>query len=168
MRTRPRAHLYQPLLHRSEIYRLFFFFPVRRKLSGKSKKWRSIFNLGRSVDSKGKLNRNGSVFIRSPGITGKVSRQDEWLQFASGRDFLFEDWFIDKIHTIIDLFVFLLLTTEKAALRPSRSMESLCSLPTGVAKTDMHEFDGINFSLLSHCVAVIVTGELMVLLIWPR
>ncbi|CAG00569.1 unnamed protein product [Tetraodon nigroviridis] len=65
----------------------------KRKLSGKSKKWRSIFNLGRSVDSKGKLNRNGSVFIRTPGIT------------------------------------------EKAALRPSRSMESLCSLPTEALTT---------------------------------
>ncbi|XP_076607501.1 rho GTPase-activating protein 31 [Chaetodon auriga] len=60
----------------------------KRKFSGKSKKWKSIFNLGRSVDSKGKLSRNGSVFIRAPGMT------------------------------------------EKAALRPSRSMESLCSLPT--------------------------------------
>lgn len=60
----------------------------KRKLSGKSKRWKSIFNLGRSVDSKGKLSRNGSVFIRAQGIT------------------------------------------EKAALRPSRSMESLCSLPT--------------------------------------
>ncbi|XP_042354977.1 rho GTPase-activating protein 31 [Plectropomus leopardus] len=59
----------------------------KRKFSGKSKKWKSIFNLGRSVDSKGKLSRNGSVFIRAQG-------------------------------------------TEKAALRPSRSMESLCSLPT--------------------------------------
>lgn len=39
----------------------------RRKLSGKSRKWRSIFNLGRSVDSKGKLSRNGSVFIRTSG-----------------------------------------------------------------------------------------------------
>ncbi|CAN9501429.1 unnamed protein product [Ophioblennius macclurei] len=60
----------------------------KRKLSGKSKRWKSIFNLGRSVDTKGKLSRNGSVFIRAQGIT------------------------------------------EKAALRPSRSMESLCSLPT--------------------------------------
>ncbi|XP_041656680.1 rho GTPase-activating protein 31 isoform X2 [Cheilinus undulatus] len=60
----------------------------KRKFSGKSKKWKSIFNLGRSVDSKGKLSRNGSVFIRAQGIK------------------------------------------EKAALRPSRSMESLCSLPT--------------------------------------
>lgn len=51
---------------------LDFFLCIRRKLSGKSKKWRSIFNLGRSVDSKGKLNRNGSVFIRASGITGKV------------------------------------------------------------------------------------------------
>ncbi|KAM9728411.1 rho GTPase-activating protein 31 isoform 2-T3 [Menidia menidia] len=60
----------------------------KRKISGKSKKWKSIFNLGRSVDSKGKLSRNGSVFVRAQGMT------------------------------------------EKAALRPSRSMESLCSLPT--------------------------------------
>ncbi|XP_056140433.1 rho GTPase-activating protein 31 [Lampris incognitus] len=61
----------------------------KRKFSGKSKKWKSIFNLGKSVtDSKGKLSRNGSVFIRGPSVT------------------------------------------EKAALRPSRSMESLCSLPT--------------------------------------
>ncbi|KAM8898710.1 rho GTPase-activating protein 31 [Spinachia spinachia] len=59
----------------------------KRKFSGKSKRWKSIFNLGRSVDSKGKLSRNGSVFIRAQG-------------------------------------------TEKAALRPSRSMESMCSLPT--------------------------------------
>ncbi|XP_038133461.1 rho GTPase-activating protein 31 [Cyprinodon tularosa] len=51
----------------------------------KSRKWKSIFNLGRSVDSKGKLSRNGSVFIRAQG------------------------------------------TSDKAALRPSRSMESLCS-----------------------------------------
>lgn len=65
----------------------------KRKFSGKSKKWKSIFNLGRSVDSKGKLSRNGSVFIRAPGIT------------------------------------------EKAALRPSRSMESLCSLPTDDDRT---------------------------------
>ncbi|KAM7374282.1 hypothetical protein PAMP_006950 [Pampus punctatissimus] len=65
----------------------------KRKFSGKSKKWKSIFNLGRSVDSKGKLSRNGSVFIRAQGIT------------------------------------------EKAALRPSRSMESLCSLPTDDDRT---------------------------------
>ncbi|KAM4547185.1 rho GTPase-activating protein 31 [Fundulus diaphanus] len=57
----------------------------KRKFSGKSKKWKSIFNLGRSVDTKGKLSRNGSVFIRAQGAP------------------------------------------EKAALRPSRSMESLCS-----------------------------------------
>ncbi|XP_061596822.1 rho GTPase-activating protein 31 isoform X2 [Cololabis saira] len=57
----------------------------KRKFSGKSKRWKSIFNLGK--DSKGKLSRNGSVFIRGQGIM------------------------------------------EKAALRPSRSMESLCSLP---------------------------------------
>ncbi|XP_029376004.1 rho GTPase-activating protein 31 [Echeneis naucrates] len=65
----------------------------KRKFSGKSKKWKSIFNLGRSVDSKGKLSRNGSVFIRAQGIT------------------------------------------EKAALRPSRSMESLCSLPADDDRT---------------------------------
>ncbi|XP_040006994.1 rho GTPase-activating protein 31 [Xiphias gladius] len=65
----------------------------KRKFSGKSKKWKSIFNLGRSVDSKGKLSRNGSVFIRAQRIT------------------------------------------EKAALRPSRSMESLCSLPTDDDRT---------------------------------
>ncbi|XP_078121997.1 rho GTPase-activating protein 31 [Sander vitreus] len=64
----------------------------KRKFSGKSKKWKSIFNLGRSVDSKGKLSRNGSVLIRAQG-------------------------------------------TEKAALRPSRSMESLCSLPTDDDRT---------------------------------
>ncbi|XP_008425226.1 rho GTPase-activating protein 31 [Poecilia reticulata] len=57
----------------------------KRRFSGKSKKWKSIFNLGRSVESKGKLSRNGSVFIRAQGAS------------------------------------------EKAALRPSRSMESLCS-----------------------------------------
>uniref|UniRef100_A0A8C5E9P3 Rho-GAP domain-containing protein n=1 Tax=Gouania willdenowi TaxID=441366 RepID=A0A8C5E9P3_GOUWI len=65
----------------------------KRKLSGKSKKWKSIFNLGKSVDSKGKLSRNGSVFIRAQG------------------------------------------TAEKASLRPSRSMESLCSLPTDDDRT---------------------------------
>ncbi|XP_064837068.1 rho GTPase-activating protein 31-like isoform X1 [Oncorhynchus masou masou] len=61
----------------------------KRKLSGKSKTWKSIFNLGKSVtDSKGKLSRNGSVFLRAQNIT------------------------------------------EKAAIRPARSMDSLCSLPT--------------------------------------
>ncbi|XP_076024856.1 rho GTPase-activating protein 31 isoform X2 [Genypterus blacodes] len=66
----------------------------KRKLSGKSKRWKSIFNLGKSgTESKGKLSRNGSVFIRAQGIT------------------------------------------EKAALRPSRSMESLCSLPTDDDRT---------------------------------
>ncbi|XP_051528245.1 rho GTPase-activating protein 31-like [Myxocyprinus asiaticus] len=60
----------------------------RRKFSGKSKKWKSIFSLGRSViDSKGKLSRNGSVFMRGQNIT------------------------------------------EKPAIRPSKSMDSLCSLP---------------------------------------
>ncbi|XP_068187087.1 rho GTPase-activating protein 31 [Antennarius striatus] len=73
----------------------------KRKFSGKSKKWRSIFNLGRSMDSKGKLSRNGSVFIRAPGLT------------------------------------------EKTALRPSRSMESLCSLPTDDDRTGSSPSSGI-------------------------
>uniref|UniRef100_H2LQN2 Rho GTPase activating protein 31 n=1 Tax=Oryzias latipes TaxID=8090 RepID=H2LQN2_ORYLA len=68
----------------------------KRKFSGKSKKWKSIFNLGRSVESKGKLSRNGSVFIRAQGIT------------------------------------------QKAALRPSRSMESLCSLPPDDERSGSH------------------------------
>ncbi|XP_074529246.1 rho GTPase-activating protein 31 isoform X2 [Halichoeres trimaculatus] len=72
----------------------------KRKFSGKSKKWKSIFNLGRSVDSKGKLSRNGSVFIRAQGIK------------------------------------------EKAALRPSRSMESLCSLPTDDDRTGTNSSSG--------------------------
>lgn len=117
-----------------------FSFAVRRKLSGKSKKWRSIFNLGRSVDSKGKLNRNGSVFIRAPGVTGKAPRWETLLQSGSGRDFLFEEKYISIIHIMTDGLYFT-FTAEKAALRPSRSMESLCSLPTGVAKTCMHAFD---------------------------
>ncbi|XP_029925641.1 rho GTPase-activating protein 31 [Myripristis murdjan] len=46
----------------------------KRKFSGKSKKWKSIFNLGKSVsDSKGKLSRNGSVFIRGQSLTEKTS-----------------------------------------------------------------------------------------------
>ncbi|XP_073697377.1 rho GTPase-activating protein 31-like [Garra rufa] len=58
----------------------------RRKFSGKSKKWKSIFSLGRSViDSKGKLSRNGSVFMRAQN------------------------------------------PSEKTAIRPSKSMDSLCS-----------------------------------------
>ncbi|KAF5909541.1 rho GTPase-activating protein 31, partial [Clarias magur] len=55
----------------------------------KSKKWKSIFSLGRSVaDSKGKLSRNGSVFMRAQNVS------------------------------------------EKTGIRPSKSMDSLCSLPT--------------------------------------
>ncbi|KAG8450080.1 hypothetical protein GDO86_002631 [Hymenochirus boettgeri] len=61
----------------------------KRKLSTKSKKWKSIFNLGKSgSDSKSKLSRNGSVFIRG--------QKD---------------------------------MTEKATIRPAKSMDSLCSLP---------------------------------------
>ncbi|CAN2387757.1 SH3 domain binding [Pristimantis euphronides] len=62
----------------------------KRKLSTKSKKWRSIFNLGRSgTESKSKLSRNGSVFVRGQKEMG-----------------------------------------EKATIRPAKSMDSLCSLPT--------------------------------------
>lgn len=44
----------------------------RRKLSSKSKKWKSIFNLGRSgSDSKSKLSRNGSVFVRGQRLSGE-------------------------------------------------------------------------------------------------
>ncbi|XP_054830614.1 rho GTPase-activating protein 31 [Eublepharis macularius] len=60
----------------------------KRKLSTKSKKWKSIFNLGRSgSESKSKLNRNGSVFVRGQKLS------------------------------------------EKATIRPAKSMDSLCSLP---------------------------------------
>ncbi|XP_025945729.1 rho GTPase-activating protein 31 [Apteryx rowi] len=60
----------------------------KRKLSTKSKKWKSIFNLGRSgSESKSKLSRNGSVFIRAQKLS------------------------------------------EKATIRPAKSMDSLCSLP---------------------------------------
>ncbi|XP_078265047.1 rho GTPase-activating protein 31 isoform X2 [Rhinoraja longicauda] len=44
----------------------------RRKLSAKTKKWKSIFNLGRlGNDSKGKISRNGSVFVRAPPFAEK-------------------------------------------------------------------------------------------------
>ncbi|XP_039770278.1 rho GTPase-activating protein 31 [Ornithorhynchus anatinus] len=60
----------------------------KRKLSSKSKKWKSIFNLGRSgPDAKTKLSRNGSIFVRGQRLT------------------------------------------EKATIRPAKSMDSLCSLP---------------------------------------
>uniref|UniRef100_A0A8C6SY87 Rho GTPase activating protein 31 n=1 Tax=Neogobius melanostomus TaxID=47308 RepID=A0A8C6SY87_9GOBI len=78
----------------AQLYHTVIDLDSKRKFSGKSKKWKSIFNLGKSVDSKGKLSRNGSVFIRAQGIT------------------------------------------EKAKSRKSRSMESLCSLPTGKTKPD--------------------------------
>ncbi|KAM4047205.1 rho GTPase-activating protein 31 [Anomaloglossus baeobatrachus] len=62
----------------------------KRKLSTKSKKWRSIFNIGRSgTESKSKLSRNGSVFVRGQKEMG-----------------------------------------DKATIRPAKSMDSLCSLPT--------------------------------------
>lgn len=54
------------------------FSQYRRKFSGKSKKWKSIFSLGRSViDSKGKLSRNGSVFMRAQNPSGKRETQTE-------------------------------------------------------------------------------------------
>ncbi|XP_074856452.1 rho GTPase-activating protein 31 [Carettochelys insculpta] len=60
----------------------------KRKFSTKSKKWKSIFNLGKSgSDSKSKLSRNGSVFVRGQKLS------------------------------------------EKATIRPAKSMDSLCSLP---------------------------------------
>ncbi|XP_060542262.1 rho GTPase-activating protein 31 [Pantherophis guttatus] len=60
----------------------------KRKLSTKPKKWKSIFNLGRSgSEAKTKLSRNGSVFVRGQKIS------------------------------------------EKATIRPAKSMDSLCSLP---------------------------------------
>lgn len=66
----------------------------RRKFSGKSKKWKSIFSLGRSVmDSKGKLSRNGSVFMRGQNMS------------------------------------------DKPAIRPSKSMDSLCSQPADEDKS---------------------------------
>uniref|UniRef100_A0A8C0WB06 Rho-GAP domain-containing protein n=1 Tax=Castor canadensis TaxID=51338 RepID=A0A8C0WB06_CASCN len=46
----------------------------KRKLSSKSKKWKSIFNLGRSgSDSKSKLSRNGSVFVRGQRLSVEKS-----------------------------------------------------------------------------------------------
>lgn len=51
----------------------FISLSVRGKVSGKSKKWKFIFNLGKSVtDSKGRLSRNGSVFMKAQNITGKA------------------------------------------------------------------------------------------------
>ncbi|XP_072302337.1 rho GTPase-activating protein 31 [Eucyclogobius newberryi] len=77
----------------AQLYHTVIDIDSKKKFSGKSKKWKSIFNLGRSVDAKGKLSRNGSVFIRAQGVT------------------------------------------EKAKGRKSRSMESLCSLPTDDDRT---------------------------------
>ncbi|XP_060626780.2 rho GTPase-activating protein 31 isoform X2 [Anolis sagrei] len=46
----------------------------KRKLSTKSKKWKSIFNLGRSgTEAKTKLSRNGSVFVRGQKLSEKVT-----------------------------------------------------------------------------------------------
>ncbi|XP_043929054.1 rho GTPase-activating protein 31 isoform X2 [Protopterus annectens] len=70
----------------SMLYHTVIELPDSKKLSSKSKKWKSIFNLGKS-DSKSKLSRNGSVFVRGPKLS------------------------------------------EKAMIRPAKSMDSLCSLP---------------------------------------
>ncbi|XP_062907040.1 rho GTPase-activating protein 31 isoform X2 [Mobula hypostoma] len=54
------------------IYHTVIDLPDPRKLSAKPKKWKSIFNLGRlGSDSKGKLSRNGSVFVRAPPFAEK-------------------------------------------------------------------------------------------------
>nr|XP_014344892.1 PREDICTED: rho GTPase-activating protein 31 [Latimeria chalumnae] len=46
----------------------------RRKMSIKSKKWKSIFNLGRSgSECKSKLSRNGSVFVRGQKLCEKAT-----------------------------------------------------------------------------------------------
>uniref|UniRef100_V9K7W7 Cdc42 GTPase-activating protein n=1 Tax=Callorhinchus milii TaxID=7868 RepID=V9K7W7_CALMI len=83
----------------------------RRKLSAKAKKWKSIFNLGRSgADSKGKLSRNSSVFIRGRKLS------------------------------------------EKASIRPAKSMDSLCSLP---AEDDKHAATlggGLSPAMKSHTI----------------
>ncbi|XP_078512844.1 rho GTPase-activating protein 31 [Lissotriton helveticus] len=71
----------------------------KRKLSTKSKKWKSIFNLGRSgAESKSNLSRKGSVFVRGQ----KMS--------------------------------------EKATIRPAKSMDSLCSLPAEGEEEKMSRF----------------------------
>ncbi|XP_041088933.1 rho GTPase-activating protein 31 isoform X2 [Polyodon spathula] len=71
------------------LYHTVIDLPDNKKLSGKSKMWKSIFNLGRSgSESKSKLSRNGSVFVRGQKLA------------------------------------------EKATIRPAKSMDSLCSLPT--------------------------------------
>ncbi|XP_066555235.1 rho GTPase-activating protein 31 isoform X2 [Amia ocellicauda] len=71
------------------LYHTVIDLPDSKKFSGKSKKWKSIFNLGRTMtETKGKLSRNGSVFVRGQKLS------------------------------------------EKATIRPAKSMDSLCSLPT--------------------------------------
>ncbi|KAI1902687.1 hypothetical protein AGOR_G00018580 [Albula goreensis] len=71
--------------------------------SGKSKKWKSIFNLGRFVtETKGKQSRNGSVFVK----TRKVS--------------------------------------EKAPIRPTKSMDSLCSVSMEDNDSEFRQSSGGN------------------------
>ncbi|KAJ8348490.1 hypothetical protein SKAU_G00270790 [Synaphobranchus kaupii] len=55
------------------LYHTVIDLPDNRMFSGKSKKWKSIFNLGRSVtDSKGKQSRSASVFVKSQKLSEKV------------------------------------------------------------------------------------------------
>ncbi|KAG5844293.1 hypothetical protein ANANG_G00160890, partial [Anguilla anguilla] len=52
------------------LYHTIIDLPDSRMFSGKSKKWKSIFNLGRSVtDSKGKQSRSASVFVKAQTIS---------------------------------------------------------------------------------------------------
>ncbi|XP_063081089.1 rho GTPase-activating protein 31 isoform X2 [Cavia porcellus] len=61
----------------------------KRKLSSKSKKWKSIFNLGRSgSDSKSKLSRNGSVFLRGQRLSGKETKGNFGRTVATGGFFI--------------------------------------------------------------------------------
>lgn len=68
------------------------FFPSRRKLSTKSKKWKSIFNLGRSgSESKSKLSRNGSVFVRAQKLSGK-NTLSSWLFLSEALSCVLVAW----------------------------------------------------------------------------
>ncbi|XP_023573372.1 rho GTPase-activating protein 31 isoform X2 [Octodon degus] len=61
----------------------------KRKLSSKSKKWKSIFNLGRSgSDSKSKLSRNGSVFLRGQRLSGKETKGNFGRTVTTGGFFI--------------------------------------------------------------------------------
>uniref|UniRef100_A0A7M4E7I2 Rho GTPase activating protein 31 n=1 Tax=Crocodylus porosus TaxID=8502 RepID=A0A7M4E7I2_CROPO len=61
----------------------------KRKLSTKSKKWKSIFNLGRSgSESKPKLSRNGSVFVRAQKLSGEDEKSRFKRTVAAGGFFI--------------------------------------------------------------------------------